>query len=116
MLRTARFTGERMAGAASGFALATELADFLAMRGVPFREAHRAVGQLVRRCEELKVSLEEVSRQELAAAHPGLADLPRDLLTPEGSVKNKQSSGSTSPGSVELQLRRAREFLDASGR
>ena len=45
MLRTARFHGERMRNAAGGFALATELADFLAMRGVPFREAHRAVGQ-----------------------------------------------------------------------
>ena len=116
MLRTARFTGERMAGAASGFALATELADFLAMRGVPFREAHRAVGRLVRRCEELEVSLEEVPREELVAAHPALADLPSKLLTPEGSVRNKRSKGSTSPGSVELQLQRARGHLDASGR
>ena len=116
MLRTARFTGERMAGAAGGFALATELADFLAMRGVPFREAHRAVGQLVRRCEELKVKLEEVPREELAAAHPELAELPLELLTPEGSVRNKRSTGSTSPGSVELQLRRARESLDVSDR
>jgi argininosuccinate lyase len=116
MLRTARFTGERMAGAASGFALATELADFLAMRGVPFREAHRAVGRLVRRCEELEVSLEEVPREELGTAHPALADLPSKLLTPEGSVRNKRSTGSTSPGSVELQLQRARGHLDASGR
>jgi argininosuccinate lyase len=116
MLRTARFTGEQMAGAAGGFALATELADFLAMRGVPFRDAHRAVGRLVRRCEELEVSLEEVPREELVAAHPALADLPSKLLTPEGSVRNKRSTGSTSPGSVELQLRRARGFLDASGR
>ena len=116
MLRTARFTGERMIGAAGGFALATELADFLAMRGVPFREAHRAIGQLVRRCEELEVPLEEVSRQELAAAHPALADLPSKLLTPEGSVRNKRSAGSTSPRSIERQLRRARGFLDASGR
>jgi argininosuccinate lyase len=116
MLRTARFTGERMAGAASGFALATELADFLAMRGVPFREAHRAVGRLVRRCEELEMSLEEVPREELGTAHPALADLPSKLLTPEGSVRNKRSTGSTSPGSVELQLQRARGHLDASGR
>ncbi len=116
MLRTARFTGEQMAEAAGGFALATELADFLAMRGVPFRDAHRAVGRLVRRCEELEVSLEEVPREELVAAHPALADLPSKLLTPRGSVRNKRSTGSTSPGSVELQLRRARGFLDASGR
>ena len=116
MLRSTRFAAERMVGAAGGFMLATELADFLAMRGVPFREAHRAVGRLVRRCEELEVSLEEVSREELAAAHPGLAELPLELLTPEGSVRNKRSTGSTSPGSVDLQLRRARESLDLSDR
>jgi argininosuccinate lyase len=114
LLRTASFNGARMEGAAGGFALATELADYLAARGVPFREAHRAVGQLVRRCEELGLSLEEVSSEELAAAHPALADLPRNLLTPKGSVANKKSLGSTSPGSVDDQLRQAREFLDLS--
>jgi len=112
MLRTARFDGERMRAAAGGFALATELADFLAARGVPFREAHHAVGRLVRRCEELAVSLEEVPEDELITAHPALAEFPRDLLTPEGSVSNKKSGGSTSPGSVEEQLREARRLLD----
>ena len=111
MLRTARFDKERMAGAAGGFALATELADLLAMRGVPFREAHQVVGRLVRRGEELGVTLEYISREELAAAHPQLADLPEVLLTPEGSVANKRSPGSTSPGSVEDQLKAARGYL-----
>ena len=69
---------------------------------MPFREAHRAVGRLVRRCEEPEVPLEEVPREELAAAHPALADLPGELLTPEGSAGNKRSAGSTAPGSVEL--------------
>jgi argininosuccinate lyase len=115
MLRTARFDGDRMLRAAGGFALATELADFLAARGVPFREAHRAVGGLVRRCEGLGVSLEEVPQEELAAAHPALAELPRELLTPGGSVANKKSPGSTSPQSVEAQLAAARRFLDAEG-
>jgi argininosuccinate lyase len=99
---------------AGGFALATELADFLAARGIPFREAHRAVGKLVRRCEELGVSLEVIPQEELAAAHPALPDLPRELLTPQGSVANKKSPGSTSPGSVEAQLQEARRFLDAN--
>ena len=111
MLRTASFDGARMKAAAGGFALATELADYLAAQGVPFREAHRAVGQLVRRCEELGVTLEEVPAEELTAAHPILAGLPRDLLTPEGSVANKKSTGSTSPASVEEQLERARKVL-----
>jgi argininosuccinate lyase len=112
MLRTARFDAGRMRSAAGGFALATELADFLAARGVPFREAHHAVGRLVRRCEELAVPLEEVPDDELIAAHPELAEFPRWLLTPEGSVSNKKSGGSTSPESVEGQLREARRLLD----
>jgi argininosuccinate lyase len=114
MLRTARFDRERILRAAGGFALATELADFLAARGVPFREAHRAVGGLVRRCEELGVRLEEVPGEQLAAAHPVLAELPRELLTPRGSVAIKKSPGSTSPQSVEAQLGTARRFLNAS--
>ena len=111
MLRTASFDGARMRNASGGFALATELADFLASREIPFREAHRAVGELVRRCEEEGLSLEEAPPEELSAVHPALADLPRGLLTPAGSVANKESSGSTSPGSVEEQLREAKGFL-----
>jgi argininosuccinate lyase len=111
MLRTARFDGARMASAAGGFALATELADFLAARGVPFREAHHAVGRLVRRCEELGMPLEEIPDTELVSAHQALAGFPRELLTPQGSVANKKSTGSTSPGSVEAQLGLARETL-----
>jgi len=115
MLRTARFDGERMAEAAGGFALATELADFLAAKGVPFREAHHAVGRLVRRCEELVVSLEDVPQDELAAAHPALSEVPEGLLTPGGSVHNKRSAGSTAPGSVGEQLRQAKAFLKTMG-
>ena len=112
MLRTASLDGECMVRGAGGFALATELADFLAARGVPFREAHRAVGELVRRCEEKGITLEQVSDEDLAAAHPTLASLPRELLSPEGSVANKKSAGSTSFASVGEQLRLARELLD----
>ena len=111
MLRTARFDASRMRSAAGGFALATELADFLAARGLPFREAHHAVGRLVKRCEELSVSLEGVPDDELVAAHPALASFPRELLTPEGSVGNKKSGGSTSHGSVQRQLEQARSVL-----
>src|ERR687898_2742905 len=112
LLRTARFDGRRMAQSAGGFALATELADFLAAEGGPFREAHYAVGRLVRRCEELGVSLEEVPQDELAAAHPALSEMPEGLLTPHGSVRNKISAGSTAPDSVDEQLRQAKAFLE----
>jgi argininosuccinate lyase len=114
MLRTATFDAGKMRAASGGFALATELADFLAAQGVPFREAHHAVGRLVRRCEELGVSLEDVPEEELAAAHPSLAEMPPERLTPEGSVGAKRSPGSTSPGSVGGQIDRARALLDAA--
>jgi argininosuccinate lyase len=114
-LRTATFHPERMREAAGGFALATELADHLAARGVPFREAHRAVGELVRRCESRGVTLEDAESDDLAAAHPELASLPGEVLTPRGSVENKKSLASTSPGSVERQIEAARLFLGASG-
>src|SRR5919107_1508727 len=115
MLRTARFDGGRMAEAAGGFALATELADFLAAKGIPFREAHDAVGRLVRRCEELGVPLENVPQEELVAAHPALWEVPDGLLTPRGSVQNKVSAGSTAPGSVDEQLKQAKAFLKTIG-
>jgi argininosuccinate lyase len=115
MLQTTRFHGGRMARVAGGFALATELADFLAAEGIPFREAHHAVGRLVRRCEELGVSLEDVPPGELAAAHPALAKVPAGLLTPRGSVQNKRSAGSTGPDHVGEHLRRAKAFLETMG-
>jgi argininosuccinate lyase len=111
MLRTARFDKERMARAAGSFSLATELADFLAAQNVPFREAHQLIGRLVRRCEELGVTLEEVPQEMLAAAHPALTELPRELFKPEGSVSNKRSHGSTAPAPVAAQLEDARRFL-----
>jgi argininosuccinate lyase len=114
MLRTARFDSDRMEEAAGGFALATELADFLAAYGVPFREAHHAIGRLVKRCEDLDVSLEDLPQEELAAAHPTLAQLSAGLLSPRGSVQNKRSAGSTSPASVDEQLNEARSFLQTN--
>ena len=72
--------------------------------GVDAKGIKHAVGGLVR-------SLEEAPIETLAGAPPALADMPRLLLTSEGSVANKRSAGSTSPASVEAQLRKARAFL-----
>ena len=111
MLRTARFDEVRMVEAA-GVSPRHGAGGLPRGEEVPFREAHRAVGRLVRRCEELGVSLEDVPQDELAAAHPALSEVPEGLLTPRGSVLNKRSAGSTAPGSVDVQLRRAKAFLE----
>lgn len=112
MLRTATFHPETMRNAAGGFALATELADYLAANGVAFRDAHHAVGRLVKRCEELGAELEELPFEEFVAAHPKLKDFPRELLTPEGSIRNKKSLGSTSYESVARQISAAHKYLN----
>ena len=72
--------------------------------GVDAKGIKHAVGGLVR-------SLEEAPIETLAGAPPALADMPRLLLAPEGSVANKRSAGSTSPACVETQLHEARAFL-----
>ncbi len=86
MLRTARFDGRRMESAAGGFALATEIADFLAARGVPFREAHRVVGGIVRRCEERGVALEDVARRGARLRPPRPRGPPRRESSPRAAA------------------------------
>lgn len=94
------------------FSVATELADYLARRGIPFREAHAAVGHLVRRALESKKLLGDFSEQELNQAHPLLA-LPeaRALASPYKAVEAKKCRGGTAPEMVREQLRRAKEIL-----
>ncbi|HEU4754802.1 MAG TPA: argininosuccinate lyase, partial [Armatimonadota bacterium] len=70
MLRSARFRTDRMlAGTRGDFSTATDLADFLAQRGVPFRDAHEVVGRIVRACEESGRVLEDLTRQDLEGFH-----------------------------------------------
>jgi argininosuccinate lyase len=73
-IATARFDAERLSKALErGHLCATDLADFLASRGVPFREAHHVVGALVREAETLGVELSALPEAKLVAAHPALA-------------------------------------------
>jgi argininosuccinate lyase len=72
-IATASFNRARLRGALdSGHLCATDVADLLVTLGVPFRDAHHTVGRLVRRAEELGLSLDQLPRTELAALHPGM--------------------------------------------
>ena len=95
------------AAAARGYSTATDVADFLARQGVPFREAHEVVGGLVGVASRSGRQLWELTDEELKAAHPLLsADVARSL-TVEESVKNRLSYGGTAPV-------RVREAVDAA--
>ena len=106
-LATAQFRRERMREATRGdFSTATDLADFLAARGLPFREAHEVVGRIVRDCIERGIGLESLDGAALAAYSPLLqADPQRALaaLTIEYSVAARRSEGGTAPEAVRLQ-------------
>jgi argininosuccinate lyase len=103
------FDTERSARAVSSFALATDLADQLVRAGVPFREAHAAVGGLVAACLAQGRDLGDLSLEELQHASPHFHELP--AMTAAASVRRKRTAGSTHPDEVEKQVAMARARL-----
>ncbi|MBN9195525.1 MAG: argininosuccinate lyase [Microbacterium sp.] len=104
MVATMRFDTERMARLApEGFSLATDVADWLVRRGVPFRDAHEVSGALVRECERRGIGLDEASDELLAEVSPELDPAVRDVLTVAGSIASRDGIGGTAPARVEEQ-------------
>lgn len=98
MVATLRFHTDRMAELApQGFSLATDVAEWLVKRGVPFRDAHEISGQLVRVCEENGLELHEVTDAQLLSVSPALTPEVREVLTVEGSVASRTGAGGTAP-------------------
>jgi argininosuccinate lyase len=101
MVATLRFDTERMAQLApQGFSLATDVAEWLVKRGVPFRDAHEISGSLVRACEEQGIGLEDASDDLLAQVSPQLTPDVRSVLSIQGSVSSRLGAGGTAPGRV----------------
>src|SRR5690606_21519465 len=109
MLETLTMKPERMAEAAiGGFSLATDVADELARRGVPFREAHEIVGKLVARCIQEGTTLEELPPGEWFE----VADVFREnppVVTLEASVNARNVPGGTAPVQVAAACAASRE-------
>ncbi|EXI79516.1 MAG: Argininosuccinate lyase 1 [Candidatus Accumulibacter appositus] len=100
---------ERMRKALSeGFATATDLADFLTRKGMPFRDAHETVGQAVRRAEELGVDLAQLPLAELQGFSPLLGEEVFAVLTIDGSLAARAHVGGTAPEQVLAAISRAR--------
>jgi argininosuccinate lyase len=105
MVATLEFNKARMAELApAGYALATDVADWLVRQGVPFREAHEISGELVRFCEERGLELHEATDAQFAAISPKLGPGVRESLTVEGSLTARSSPGGTAPARVREQL------------
>ena len=107
MVSTMQVNASRLAEtAADGFALATDVAEHLVRKGIPFRDAHEAVGHLVVWCTVHDCDLTEVSDEDLAAVSEHLTPDVRDVLSVEGALSSRSAPGGTAP-------KRVREQLDA---
>ncbi|HET7698693.1 MAG TPA: argininosuccinate lyase [Vicinamibacterales bacterium] len=97
--------------AASGLLLATDVADYLVAKGLPFRDAHEVVGALVRRLLAEHRSFEDLSLQEWRQHSPLFAEDVRQAVTPLASIAKKQTPQSTAPDAVAAALADARNWV-----
>jgi argininosuccinate lyase len=91
-----------------GFLDATDAADYLVRQGVPFREAHEAVGHAIRLAQAKGCGLDGLSDGELKKAHPRFSIAMRPLLAPLASASARKTLGGTAPANVAKALRQAR--------
>jgi len=105
------FRTDRMRQALSSTMMATDLADYLVGRGATFREAHRAVGEIVRAGELEGVELEALPIATWTAAHPLLGPEAVAFLSPRASVARRDVDGATGPSALRAQLEAARAAL-----
>jgi argininosuccinate lyase len=112
MMRGISVNKENMRQAASeGFATATDLADYLAKKGMPFRDAHEVVALAVRYAVDEKVELSDLPLATLQQFAPQISDDVYAVLTLEGSLNSRNHIGGTAPAQVKAALARARAAL-----
>ena len=102
------------AAAQRGYATATDLADHLAKRGVPFRDAHEAVALAVKEAQARGVDLSELTAEQIAAVHPLAGAEALAELTLEAALDARGSEGGTAPARVEAEIARHRTRLAGS--
>jgi argininosuccinate lyase len=101
------FDSERMKAAVSSSMMATDLADYLVRKRVTFREAHAAVGRIVREAEEQGCELDGLPFASFRAAHPAFEPDVLSQLSPQTSLRNREIEGGTGPAAVKRQMAKA---------
>ena len=105
-LRTINVRPERMRSAIDSFMMATDLADYLVSKGIPFRETHSIAGKAVRLASEKKVQLEEMPLEVYQALCPAFEADVIQVFDPKRSVEKRNAVGGTSPQSVTNQIKK----------
>ncbi|HTP66882.1 MAG TPA: argininosuccinate lyase [Geobacteraceae bacterium] len=109
MVRDMRINTDRMrSAAAAGFSTATDVADYLVRKGLPFRDAHEVVGKAVRYCVEASKDLPELTLAEWRAFSGKIDEDIRDAITLEASVNSRRATGGTALERVREEIERAR--------
>ena len=111
-----RFDRARMRAAVSSAMMATDLADYLVKKGATFREAHGAVGTLVRQAEDAGIEMTELPAEAFATAHALFGSDARDALGAEASLAARNIAGGTGPVAVAAQIEQARASLTTAAR
>ena len=114
-LQETRFNTKRMRAAISSSMMATDLADYLVGKGATFRDAHGAIGALIRESERDGCDLDGLPLKSFKAAHPLFGDDALDWLEPSRSVARRDVPGGTGASAVRAQLRSAHEALRPTG-
>jgi len=113
MMRTLTFHTERLEQLApQGFSLATDIAEWLVRRRVPFRIAHEVAGECVRVCEDRGIELDQLGDADFAAISPHLTPGVRAVLTVGGSLASRSSYGGTAPDRVAEQAGLVHEAIE----
>jgi argininosuccinate lyase len=113
LIATLGFDTDRLTAAApAGFALATDVAEWLVRKGVAFREAHEVSGAFVSFCEERGVDLPDLSDAELTEVDPQLTPDVRAVLSVSGALNARSAIGGTSPQRVAEQLANLTALVD----
>lgn len=112
MIQTAAWNKDTMKKSAGlGFTNATDAADYLAKKGMPFRDAHEVVGKLVLYCEQNGKAIDELSIDELKNLSPMFADDVYNALSLETCVNKRIVYGGPNPGSVMKHIQKTKDFL-----
>jgi argininosuccinate lyase len=114
MLDTAVWNLEKMKSDVYGdFSTATDLADFMAAGGTPFRQAHELVGKIVKGCQARGIVLEELTPQSLAEIAPEVDESVLSVLSAQDSVNRRESLGGPGPGAMVAQIAHAKAIFAA---
>jgi argininosuccinate lyase len=102
---------EMQKAASKGYTNATDLADYLTKKGLPFREAHQITGKAVQHAEERGVTLDDLTLDELRSFSPTIGEDVFDYIRIEGSVDHRQGTGGTARRRVAQQIKKAQKEL-----